>query len=148
MENFKGLKYFTPTSDNWGDASKIDAKLLRYLDQLREELNTPIVVTNAYRPADTASQHSVGKAVDIVFPQWRKGLMELFLVAERFPFTGIGIYPDWSHNHSVIGGLHLDVRDLKGTDKSARWIGSRDPSTKKNVYIAFNIENLRAMSIL
>jgi uncharacterized protein YcbK (DUF882 family) len=140
MTNFDGLLYFKPTgSDNWGSAEKMDRGLLLKLDALRMFLKMPIHVTSGWRPSGkygvNDSQHLIGLAADIVAPD--VGLMDLYLAAERFAFTGIGVYPDWSYGGKVTGGLHLDVR----TGQPARWLGkSAGPGSMQ--YLALSAANL------
>jgi len=130
---WQGLKHFKPDSkiDKWGAPEKIDPFLLQFLDEFTEAANTKIVVTSGWRKGD-AAQHGLGRAVDIVAPDWVESLFDLYLLAERFGFTGIGLYRDWLYNGRRIGGLHLDTRLIVGKNnpalKTARWTCVRDGS--------------------
>ena len=129
------LKHFT-RSGGWGDPDKMDPALLYELDSFRAFVGVPMVVTSGYRtdPAD-ASQHRLGKAVDVMFPTKEKpDLLNLFLAAVRFKFQGIGIYPFWTLKGREIGGLHLDVR----AGRRALWM--RD---MRNNYLPLNRENIQ-----
>ena len=64
------------------------------------------------------SQHYHGLAVDLHFSGL--ALMEQYFCAERFPFTGIGVYPYWNRP-----GLHLDIRKLANR-QGARWWKDKD----------------------
>lgn len=140
MDNFKGIKYFKPTgtSDQWGDPSMIDRRLLLALDALREAVGMPIYITSGYRSGDSG-QHGKGLAVDVVCPGM--GLLDFYLTAERFPFTGIGVYPFFSYQGRKVGGLHLDVRDVP-----ARWMGLG--TGKNQSYVALSEANLRATGVI
>jgi len=152
------LKYFKATSitDKWGDPTKMDPFLMKYLDEFRDCVGTPLVVTSAYRKGDPG-QHGLGKAVDVIAPQWGGSLFDLYLLAERFGFTGIGIYRDWLYNGKRLGGLHLDTRIIVGSYnpalKGARWSCVRPGSQKlqteqeilkiKQVYLPLDLKTLK-----
>lgn len=143
LDNFKGLKYFRPDSktDQWGSADKIEKFLLFELDKLRERIGHPIFVTSGYRANSKESQHRNGKAVDVVCPGIP--LLDFYLAAERFHFTGIGIYPDWHYNGAIVGGLHLDTR----IEEPARWMGVKISQSEQS-YIALNAQNLKQYGVI
>ena len=95
------------------------------LDQLRELLNQPVIVHDAYRCAQhnaavslvAKSQHPEGTAADISVPGLT--LQELYDAAKRidaFAVGGIGVYAQ--------NFIHVDVR----TDGPARWafVGNKE----------------------
>jgi Peptidase M15 len=163
MKQWDGLRYFKPTSltDKWGVPSKMDGFLLQFLDEFRHAIGTPLVVTSGYRAADP-NQHGKGKACDVIAPNWEGSLFDLYLVAERFGFTGLGIYRDWLYNGKKTGGLHLDTRVLAGSYNSAlkgsRWICVRPGSEKlqdvaeimriKQVYLPLDLNTLKKEGII
>lgn len=163
MVRWDQLKYFKKDStvDKWGDPEKIDKFLLLYLDEFRDALGTPLIVTSGFRKGDPG-QHGLGRAVDVIAPQFEGSLFDLYLIAERFNFSGIGVYRDWLYSGKRIGGLHLDTRMLVGTYKkefmSARWLSVRPGSLGtqhadeilaiKQVYLPLNHENLRKEGII
>lgn len=132
--------------ENWGDPDKMDFVLLWELQKLRTLLGTEIFISRGYeaRP-NAASQHNFGKAVDVLFPGNNKSIFEIFLLAERFSFSGIGIYPAWTGPKRSKGGLHLDTRN----DKPARWMGHKtiDPVTKieKTIYVPLDYYHLKQL---
>lgn len=104
MIEWDRVRNFGPSE--FGAWEKLDARLVYALDEFREYVGVPLHVHTAYRErSDFAdSQHPHGRAVDVC----AKGLslLDFWLAAERHPgFTGIGLYPFWSHP-----GLHLDIR--------------------------------------
>jgi len=111
------LKYFS-RNENWGDPDKINPKLLILLDNFREYLGVPIHINCGYSTSGhtSKSQHYLGNAVDVNFKH-KISLLDAYLAAERFNFTGIGVYPHW---HTP--GLHLDVRSLQENEAAARWM--------------------------
>jgi len=163
MVKWEDLKYFKKesTTDKWGDPDRIDKFLLLYLDEFRDAIGTPLIVTSGFRKGDPG-QHGLGRAVDVVAPNFGGSLFDLYLIAERFNFSGIGVYRDWLYEGKRVGGLHLDTRMLIGTYKkefmSARWLcirpgtqGSLDANSilsVKQVYIPLNHENLRKEGII
>lgn len=141
--NFQNIKYFDPKSlvDNWGLAAKISRDLLLKLDEFRDRTGMPVIVTSGFRLGDKG-QHGLGTAADIVVPNWSASVLDLFFLAERIGFKGIGVYPDWQYGGKVVGGLHLDVR----AGNTARWIGYRPngPGTP-NSYLPLNSHNIQML---
>lgn len=144
MNNFVGIRHFKPNSklDKWGDPSKISRLLLEKLDVLREIVDAPVIVTSGFRP-NTTSQHSLGKAADIIVPSWDvTKLYELYKIAELVGFNGIGIYPKWAYKGQTLGGIHVDVRD-----KKARWMGVPKPGGGQE-YIGLTEANLKLWGVI
>ena len=93
----------------------IDAKLITYLQKIRNHFNAPVVINSGYRCTKhnravggaVNSQHTHGKAADIVV----KGIApkEVEAYAEKVGFKGIGSYSSFTH---------VDTRS-----KRARWRG-------------------------
>lgn len=106
-------------------------------------IDTPIIVTSALRQGDSA-EHGKGLAVDIMAPSYENKLLDLYIAAERFNFKGIGVYPYWQYNGSVIGGLHLDIRIA---EHGARWTGVKGPDGK-NQYFALDKETLQKYGVI
>lgn len=137
------LKYFKP-NENWGDPDKIDHHLLIALEAFRELIKEPIHVNCGTQGEHVPnSLHYQGKAVDVCFPEIKKPLIDYYFFAERVGFGGIGVYPYWRYNNQIIGGLHLDVRDV---GVASRWIGVK--IDHKTQYFGFNWENLKNYKIV
>lgn len=137
------LKYFRADStlDNWGDPSKISPQLLLKLDKLREKLGSRLIVTSGYRSDNPNSQHYYGHAADIMFPDTQEDLFDLWLLAERVGFNGIGIYPHWKYQGVALGGLHVDLRL-----EDARWMGVMENNSQ--IYLPLNKFNLQRYGII
>jgi len=147
------LKHFKKhgTSDKWGDPDKLDALLLMKLDDLREFIDKPIHVTSGYRAGDL-KEHGAGRALDVVCPTMP--LFDFYLAAERFGFTGLGVYAHWKWDGVDVGGLHLDQRVLGvkiGTEntqtRGARWFCYKD-QTQKQIYTTLNEYNLKKYKVI
>lgn len=138
------MKYYTKDNKKhqYGDYDKLSQELLTEVDKLAQFLGQELLITSGYRAGDP-NQHGKGFAVDIV-PTKAIKLMDLYLAAERFSFKGIGVYPNWSLNGSVVGGLHLDKRAV---DMGARWIGLNQSASNPD-YIALSIDNLKKYGIV
>lgn len=137
------LKHFS-ANENWGDANKMDPKLLKMLDNYRGVVNEKIFISCGTQGLHVPnSLHYQGKAVDILFPSSEKSLFDCYLIAEKFNFTGIGLYPDWQFGGKRIGGMHLDLRV---SDIAVRWIGVKEMN--QTVYIALNEQNLKATKLI
>lgn len=115
-EDWKQIRYFTP-DENWGDPDKMSFELLKKLDPLREFCGNAIVVLRGYETTGHCknSQHYLGKAADLYIVG--VSLINQYLLAERFNFGGIGLYPDWNNP-----GLHCDVRSKAKEDPYNRWV--------------------------
>lgn len=150
------LKFFKrdSVSDNWGNPDEMDEMLLLKLDDLRRSIESPIIVTSGWRkaqPAKSVSQHWYGRAVDIVVPDYKFTLLDLYMEAERYSFGGIGVYPDWEYKGQKVGGLHIDERIGskaygRQVSRGARWIGVKTPDGQKYLPLtAFNLYNYGAI---
>jgi len=151
MEHWNKYKYFRPfdTSDNWGDPQKMNPDLLVRLDSLRKFIGHALHVTSAYRQMDK-KQHGLGNAVDIICPAFEdpSDLFDLYLCAERFNFTGIGIYVHWAWQGKTVGGLHVDVREIEdGFPKGSRWLSYRTPGGTQE-YTSLNCETIRSFGLV
>lgn len=84
---------------------QVDETLVDLLQELRDRLGRPIIITSAYRcPERNAqvggeedSEHLYGRAADISLKNQQVGYEELRKQAEEIGFTGIGIYEDYAH---------------------------------------------------
>jgi uncharacterized protein YcbK (DUF882 family) len=87
---------------------KIDMRLVRELQKLRDFIGKPINITSGYRTPErnkriggsSKSKHMEGIAADIYVDGI--SIEELYYIAKHFQFNGIGIY-----NYH----LHVDVRE-------------------------------------
>ncbi len=142
---WKQLKHFS-AFENWGEADRMQLRLVKALDIFRDVAGTPILVTCGTQGKHSEhSEHYQGGAVDILFPNiFLPGLLDLFLLATRFDeFDGIGIYPHWRLNGVAHGGLHLDVREVKS---KAYWMGV--PGAGGQRYVSLNAEHLRKYGLV
>ncbi|SET58474.1 Peptidase M15 [Natronincola peptidivorans] len=95
---------------------KLDHRLLKKLQQLRDRVGGPVNLTSGYRTLEhnrqvggsPNSQHMLGRAADIKVPGYSPEAIGQ--MAEELGFTGIGIYPTFTH---------VDVR----TTAPSRWRG-------------------------
>ena len=100
------VRHFDP-SEWQKDPARVDPALVYLVDDLREYVGRPIVIHVAWDDArhaeDSAHYDRPCTAVDLHI----KGLnlCDQWLAAERFPFSGIGLYPSWA-----APGLHVDIR--------------------------------------
>lgn len=141
------LRYFKRDSkiDNWGPRADIlDSNLLLSLDDFRHYLGLPVIVSSATGGVHVAgSVHYLGKACDIVVPDFRDHALDLIFAALRFRFVGLGFYPEWKFSNRVCGGLHLDMR----TGDAARWLGVKKGAGKTG-YLPLTYANLKDFGVL
>lgn len=140
----KKLAYSIP-NPSWGDVTIISQDLVDKIDAFCVVIGSRVIVTQngGTTGQHKADWHAQGLAVDVIpeicINESHK-LFDCFLAATRLNFGGIGIYPYWRYNGAVVGGLHLDVRQVAFT---ALWMGVED-SSRKQTYIELNYENLKA----
>ena len=150
-KDWEKIRHFRKT-ENWGDPTKIDFQLVHLLDQFRAHLGQEIYVSCGTQGAHVKdSMHYQGKAVDVIIDVGGKEPLDLVLLALKFPFTGIGIYPRWRHPRFLRPlGFHLDVRDVSSLPRGvvqATWIGVPN-ATGKTTYCTFDAANLRRYGLI
>lgn len=114
------IEFFSP-DEKWGDPTKMSFQLLRLLDALRRYCGLEILIHNGYATEGHSehSQHYVGRAADLHIQGLT--LINQYILAEQFDFSGIGLYPFWNNP-----GLHLDVRPVKIHSPYSRWVRLQD----------------------
>lgn len=138
IEDWKKLRYFT-IREAFGSPFLMNRDLMFMLDDYRDHLgklngNTSFIIHCGFstKGHSTSSQHYVGRAVDGHVSDMI--LLDAFVAAVKFGFTGIGLYPCWSPH----GGLHLDNRILEPHEERKIWW--RD---KKGAY--HNVETIATL---
>lgn len=121
---------------------QVGQQIKTLLTDLQRRINSQIVVTSGFRQGDKA-EHGKGQAVDIIVPDYKGRLLDLYMTAERFNFGGIGVYPEWSFNGVVTGGLHLDTRPLT----PGRWVGVKG-ADGVNQYLALDQATLKKYGVI
>src|SRR6185369_17437059 len=119
-----GQIVFFHAADNWGDPMLMDYDFVKTVDQYRSFTKIPMIVSCGTQGEHAQlSLHYSGLAGDFVFPTKNDfTLFDLYLTAFRFPFTEVGIYPQWRYNGREVGGLHLG-RSKGPIDHKKTWIG-------------------------
>ncbi len=112
----------------------MDEAFLEECDKFIIYVNSPYIITSGYRKGDSGD-HGRGKAIDIIFDSSTHSLFDIYLMAERFKFNAIGVYPEWSWKGKNFGGLHLGYRNVP--TYGARWM-----RTGSSNYIALNERNM------
>ena len=95
--------------------TKINKKLVEYIQNIRDHFNSPINITSAYRCSlhnsaiggANRSRHCAGDAADIVVVNHTP--LEVARYAESIGILGIGLYETSSDGYFV----HIDTRDYK-----------------------------------
>jgi hypothetical protein len=86
------------------------------------------------------------------FPEFQGRLFGLFLLAERFGFSNIGLIPDMVYDSKIVGGLHLDVRPIAPDVAGGRWIESDEFDNKERKKIVkfypATIKNMKNFQIM
>ena len=144
MNNQEWTRFYPEfaVNENWGNPDLMQLSFLEVLYEWRERLGFPVHInygTNG-KHVDN-SLHYIGFAVDVTPLREEIPLVDVFITALQFDFTGIGIYPKWKYNNKVVGGLHLERTPLK-TSRTKLWL--RD---NNNEY-ACNLENFRRFSLI
>jgi len=114
--DWERVKWFSP-EENWGDPYRIYKKLIFMLDAMRDFAGVRVIIHCAYETSGHSpnSYHYKGMAVDLHFEGLN--LLDQFIIASRWDFGGIGVYPFWKNP-----GLHVDIRPIpEKYTKEARW---------------------------
>ena len=119
---WRTLRYFSPEEFHY--PNKLNPDMLRLLDSMRASIDGQGIVTiNAdfdFAGHAPNSWHYKGRAVDLVIRNSETkeplNIVTQLLIALRFNWKGIGVYPYWRSP-----GLHLDNRPLSSTDRRAMW---------------------------
>ena len=114
------LRYFEPQEFR-GWYPSMDRRLLHLLDDFRDQLGEPVIVSPAtgaigrHLGLDSLSWHNIDmrgavRAIDVMIPGITQmsytTARDLIGLAQRTGFGGVGVYPDWH----PLPGMHLDVR--------------------------------------
>lgn len=152
-KDWESIKYMHYRVENWGTpVTGISKALVFNLENLRIFANKPCVLTCKAFTQDghsPNSQHYKGNAAD-----WRllnASLVEMFILAERFNFSGIGLYPpiqiigeDIEEVKGKLPFIHTDTRSYDPLNVQNRWIGIPVQQEDKNFnleYFPLNVEN-------
>jgi len=134
-EQWKEFEFFSP-SDNWGNPQLIDYSLVKELEGLRKFIGTAIRIHCATQGVHAPkSYHYAIPCVAVDCSTKGISLVNFYLGAERFGFTGIGIYTWWKKP-----GLHIDRRPIPAGESKARWA-----SVEEGKYIALDEKFLKGL---
>lgn len=114
---------------------------LSNLNTFVDAVGSPVIITSAYRQGDKGA-HGRGLAIDVIVPAFKGRLLDLYLLAEKQSWVGIGVYPAWKVDGVTVGGLHLDLR----SGPPARWMGLG--SDKNQTYVALDQAQLRKAGVV
>ena len=111
MVDWATVKHFR--ASEWvKDPNKIQPEVVYLLDEMRDDAGVPFAIHVAYDDGGHVQDSShyegingMACAVDFHVIGW--SLTDQWLFAERYPWSGIGIYPFWNSP-----GLHVDLRRL------------------------------------
>jgi uncharacterized protein YcbK (DUF882 family) len=127
------VRHFAPSEFNFPDM--LDSRTIAMLDAMRHEEGKTrdiIITINSdfdYSGHSSNSMHYQGKAFDLVIKDRRTQhhlpILDQFLIAVRYFWTGIGFYPYWN-----TPGLHVDTRPMILTGRRALWWRDNDGSYK------------------
>lgn len=107
----KDFKYREFASKDGAATMKLDIKAVQKLQQLRDGLNSPIIINSAYRSPShnrnvggaTNSRHLYGDAFDIRIPGYTP--LEVANYAKGLGFTGVSAYNTFTHVDTRPGGF-------------------------------------------
>jgi hypothetical protein len=106
----------------------LETIILTYPDGINQE--EPILATSTYRPNNTSSMHGVGGAIDVLFYDKNKSIIDsryIAVAAEIAGFTGIAPLHYTGKTTDRANVIHLDTRgdfvSNGGNYKSTRWRG-------------------------
>lgn len=95
----------------------IDRRLIEMVYEIARHFHAgQVTVVSGYRAESRHSNHSLGRAIDIIVPGVRDGAVAEF--ARTLGFAGVGVYPS-------SGFVHVDVREA-----SFFWVDSSAPGRR------------------
>ena len=163
MDIWEQIEFFN-REENWAEPDMASPRLLLTLDAYRRDLGIPLYVSKGLGEKGshdaTSSTHyeddaGVFHGVDVI-PLLSKfnrvTLLDCYIKATQFPFSGLGMYPDWKYTHGKIierGGLHLDTgthRRMPTMKSTGQWIGIMKNEGQE--YVGVSEWNLRKYGIL
>ncbi len=132
---------------------KLDASFKKRVEAFVTYLNAKAIVAYSHDGSHTKNSfHYENLAVDIIFPEYKGSLFSLYLIAERFGFIGIGLYPKLKFEGRNFPAIHLDERKLGEMEQLPRWIAvpefREDVGKIRNAYYPLNPQNLVNHKIL
>lgn len=129
---------------NWGDPEQMDALFIYALDSWCEAENVVPFVTpegGTIGKHAPGSLHFSGRACDFMVPASNfNSLFDLFISLSRYPFSEIGIYPDWVYNKQRHGGFHVGL-DNRIQQRKKLWLGVK--VNGENQYLGITKANLK-----
>ncbi len=135
-DGWKNIIHFS-RNEAWGDYKKMDTRIFDYLDAMREYCGKSIIIHCGYEEDGhtTNSQHYLGMATD--YHIVGMSLLDQYLLAEKFPWSAIGVYPDWKNP-----GIHADCRNLSPDRiRGKRW--ARKTIDGKKEYVALDYKLIK-----
>lgn len=138
---------------NWGNPDFMNGLFMYALDSWCHFTHQDIFITphgGTLGKHDPKSLHYLGSAIDFVVPNSDWNLFDLFISLNRIPFTEIGIYPQWRYDGHEVGGFHvgMDTRSSFGSYYRKYWLGIKDKTLDKNIYLGINRKNLRQYGVV
>lgn len=132
---------------------KLDSQFKIRVENFVNYLNTKAIIAYSNDGSHTRNSfHYENLAIDIIFPDYKGSLFSLYLIAERFGFNGIGLYPKLKFEGKNFPAIHLDERKLGDLEQRPRWIAvpefREDIRKIRNAYYPLNPQNLVKHKIL
>jgi len=136
LKIFDKIKHFK--LEDFDHPDMLDDITLQMLDDMVEQegwvkkISIKMHADFAYSGHSDKSMHYMGKAFDVSILDTESGkplpIIEQFLIAIRYFWTGIGIYPRWNSP-----GLHLDTRPITRFTRRTFWYLDRDGNYNKSI---------------
>lgn len=141
--NYSSLKYFKASEFSFPEL--MCPKFLTKLDHFREFLGSRLIITSSNSGLHCQnSYHYQNIAVDVMAPDITS-LIDFWIAAEKFNFSGIGLYPDWKYIGNIHGGLHIDDRPI--INHGARWMCKINEKFEKK-YFKLSHDNLSELYLI
>lgn len=120
---FPKLKHFK--SNEFTHPELMDERTLILVDTMRDTEPGIVVTINCDFRFNDPKWHGKGKALDLVIRDAKTfqglPLIVQFMIANRYLWTGIGLYPYWN-----TPGLHLDTRPITIFGRKSMWWRDKD----------------------
>jgi len=152
--DFEKLDHFH-SGEAWGDSQKLNYRLVWLLDCARDYVKRPFHISCGTQGTHKGEYHDLGVAIDFIIELQGRNKLDVYLDLLRFPFTGVGVYPQWTTTRAGKKvedplGIHVDVGAIERMPRGVvqrRWLAYYNGDNGQE-YIKANEDGFRQFGII